>query len=103
KSGLSSREAAARLARFGKNELEAKEPVPGWRKFLQQFANVLIMLLLVAGVISTGLWIYQDASPLPYEALAIFAIVLLNATMGYVQQARAEEALAALRRMTAAE
>ena len=102
-SGLSSQEATARLERFGRNELVSKKPVPGWRKFLQQFANVLIILLLIAGAISTGLWLYQDASPLPYEALAIFAIILLNATMGYVQQARAEEALAALRRMTAAE
>ena len=102
-SGLSSREAEVRLERFGPNELASKKPVPGWRKFLQQFANVLIILLLAAAAISVGLWIYQDASPLPYEALAIFAIVLINATLGYVQQARAEEALAALRRMTAAE
>ena len=102
-SGLSAREAEARLQRFGTNELARKKPVPGWRKFLQQFANVLIILLLVAGAVSTVLWLYQDASSLPYEALAIFAIVLLNATMGYVQQARAEEALAALRRMTADE
>src|SRR5690606_31909752 len=102
-SALSSREAAARLERFGRNELESKKPLPGWRKFRQQFANGLIVLRLVAGAISTGLWLYQNAAPLPYEALAIFIIVLLNATMGYAQQARAAEALAALRRMTAAE
>mgnify|MGYP001183367039 FL=1 len=102
-SGLSARDAEERLLRFGRNELASKKPVPGWRKFLQQFANVLIILLLIAGAVSAVLWLYQDASALPYEALAIFAIVLLNATMGYVQQARAEEALAALRRMTADE
>src|SRR5690606_1683170 len=79
-----------------------KKPIPGWLKFLAQFANLLIVLLLIAAVISTALWYYQDNAPLPYEALAIFAIVLLNAIMGYVQQARAEQALTALRRMSAA-
>ena len=52
--------------------------------------------------ISAGLWLYERDSALPYEAIAIFAIVLLNALMGYVQQARAEQAVAALRQMSAA-
>ena len=49
------------------------------------------------------MWLYERDSALPYEAIAIFAVVLLNAIMGYVQQARAEEAMAALRQMTAAQ
>jgi len=100
--GLSTAEAQARLGLYGPNELAEKKPIPGWLKFLAQFANLLIVLLLIAAVISTALWYYQDNAPLPYEALAIFAIVLLNAIMGYVQQARAEQALTALRRMSAA-
>lgn len=101
--GLSTQEARARLARFGRNELEAEQPVPRWRKFLAQFADVLILLLIIAAAISAAVWLYQLDTPLPYEAIAIITIVLLNATMGYVQQQRAEEALASLRRTLAAQ
>ena len=100
--GLSETEAQARLERFGRNELTAEEPVPWWRKFLAQFQNVLVILLLIATAISAGLWLYERESALPYEAIAIFAVVLLNAIMGYIQESRAEQAVAALRRMSAA-
>ena len=100
--GLSESEARARLARHGPNELSAEKPVPVWRKFLAQFHDVLVVLLLVATAISAALWLIERDSALPYEALAILAIVLLNAVMGYVQAARAESAVAALRRMAAA-
>jgi Ca2+-transporting ATPase len=100
--GLSHGEARARLRRFGKNELRAERRVPAWRRFFAQFADVLVVLLLVAALISAGLWFYERDAALPYEAIAIFAIVLLNAIMGYVQQARAEQAVAALRGMSAA-
>ena len=101
--GLAGAEARARLARFGRNELEAAKPVPAWRRFLAQFRDVLVVLLLVATAISAGLWAYERETGLPYEALAILAVVLLNATMGFLQQARAERAVAALREMSAAE
>jgi Ca2+-transporting ATPase len=100
--GLTGAEAAARLRRFGANELKAEKPVPAWRKFLAQFQDALVVLLLAATAISAGVWLYQRDLPLPYEAIAILAVVLLNALMGYVQQARAEQALSALRRMSAA-
>src|ERR687889_898447 len=82
--GLSSEEARARLERYGPNELEAEKPVPAWRRFLAQFSDTLVILLLVATAISIGLWAYERDTGLPYEALAILAVVLLNATMGYV-------------------
>jgi Ca2+-transporting ATPase len=82
--------------------LSAEKPVPVWRKFLAQFHDVLVILLLVATAISAALWLIERDTALPYEALAILAIVLLNAVMGYVQAARAESAVAALRRMAAA-
>jgi Ca2+-transporting ATPase len=100
--GLSKAEARARLEKYGKNELTAEKPVPAWKKFLAQFKNVLVILLLIATAISTVLWFYERESALPYEAMAIFAVVLLNAVMGYIQQSRAEEAVAALRQMSAA-
>src|SRR5215471_3993607 len=100
--GLSEGEARARLQRYGKNELTAEKPVPAWRKFLAQFQDVLVILLLIATGISAGLWLYERESALPYEAMAIFAVVVLNAIMGCMQQSRAEAAVAALRQMSAA-
>ena len=99
--GLSEEQARERLERYGRNELAAERPVPEWRKFLDQFTDALVILLIVAAAISAGLWLYERESALPYEAIAIFAIVLLNALMGYVQRARAEQAVAALRQMSA--
>jgi Ca2+-transporting ATPase len=103
RTGLSEREARERLERCGRNELASEKPVPAWRKFLAQFTDTLVILLLVAALISAVLWLYERDSAWPYEATAIFAIVLLNALMGYIQQSRAEQALAALRQMSAAQ
>src|SRR5690606_17902735 len=71
--------------------------------FLAQFQDVLVILLLIATAISAALWAIERDAALPYEAIAIFVVVLLNATMGYVQEARAEAAVAALRAMAADE
>ena len=101
--GLSTEEARARLERYGPNELEAERPVPAWRRFLAQFRDTLVILLVIATAISVGLWAYERDSALPYEGIAIFAIVLLNGVLGYVQESRAEMAVAALRAMSAAE
>jgi Ca2+-transporting ATPase len=100
-SGLSRKEAEARLGCYGRNELTAEKRMPAWRKFLAQFQEMLVILLLIAAGISGGLWWYERDSVFPYEAAAIFAIVLLNAIIGYIQESRAEEALVALRHMSA--
>ena len=100
--GLTGAEAAARLGRFGPNLLEAAEVVPAWRKLLAQFANPLVYLLLGAVAVSLAAWALEGADEIPYEAIVILAIVLLNAVLGYVQEARAEQAVAALQRMAAA-
>lgn len=100
--GLSGDEARARLERYGKNELLAEKKAPAWLKFLAQFSDPLVILLLVATAISAGLWLIERDAALPYEAIAILAVVILNAVMGHVQQTRAEQAVAALRQMSAA-
>ncbi|MGE5246065.1 MAG: cation-translocating P-type ATPase [Betaproteobacteria bacterium] len=101
--GLTDEEARARLGRHGPNELAAEKPIPAWRRFLAQFEDVLVVLLLVATAISAVLWVLERRAALPYEAMAILAVVVLNATMGYVQESRAEAAVAALRAMSAAD
>jgi Ca2+-transporting ATPase len=100
--GLTYAEARGRLARYGPNQLAAERPVPPWRKFLAQFRDALVLLLLIATAISAALWWYERDAALPYEAIAISAVVLLNAVLGYVQQERAESAIAALQQMAAA-
>lgn len=100
--GLSRAEAARRLSRHGRNEIDAAPPRPEWLRLLAQFANVLVLLLLGAGAISAAVWWHERDTPAPFEALAIFAIVILNALMGYIQEARAERAAAALQQLSAA-
>ena len=101
--GLSEEEARLRLERYGRNELASEKPPPEWRRVLAQFKDPLVLLLLVAAAISAALWLVERDAALPYEAIAILAVVLLNALMSYVQQARSEQALRALRKMTAAQ
>jgi Ca2+-transporting ATPase len=101
--GLPVDEARARLLQHGRNELPEEPPVPAWRRFLAQFNDALVILLLIATSISAALWVYERDEPLPYEAIAIGAVVLLNALMGYFQESRAESAVAALRQMSAAQ
>ena len=101
--GLSDAEAAARLLRFGRNELATVKPVAAWRRFAAQFRDVLVLLLLAATAISAVLWALERDTTLPYESFAILAVVLLNATLGFVLESRAEAAVAALKAMSAAE
>ncbi len=100
--GLTNAEAASRLAFHGRNELIGEPPIPAWHKFVAQFKNVLVILLLIAAAISAAIWLLERKSAFPYEAMAILAVVVLNAVMGFVQETRAESAVAALRKMTAA-
>ncbi|WP_182526616.1 cation-translocating P-type ATPase [Nocardioides dongkuii] len=100
--GLSEDEAARRLATDGPNELRGRKPVPLWRKILAQFQDPLIYLLLAAVAISLVSWVIEGAHGTPVDALVIAAIIVLNAVLGYTQEARAEDAVAALDSMTAA-
>jgi Ca2+-transporting ATPase len=99
--GLTTREAQFRLQRSGRNALPSVPPIPAWQRFLAQFWSPLTLLLLVATAISLTVWWIERDSAFPYESLTIFAIVLLNAILGYSQEHRAEQAVAALQAMTA--
>jgi magnesium-transporting ATPase (P-type) len=99
--GLDDDEAAARLARVGPNRLDPAAQVPGWRKFLAQFADPLIYLLLAAILVSVGAWALEGASGVPTEAIVIGVIVVANAVLGFLQERGAEQAVAALQRMAA--
>ena len=100
--GLDSAEAGRRLQTDGPNELRAAAPVPMWRKILAQFQDPLIYLLLGAIAISLGAWTVEGATGVPVDAVVIAAVVLLNAVLGFVQENKAENAVAALASMTAA-
>jgi Ca2+-transporting ATPase len=98
--GLDEAEAQSRFRRQGPNELRGLPTQPRWRRFLRQFVDPLVILLLVAVVISLAVWLIEGARGIPFETIAIVTIVLLNAVLGYIQEERAEAAVAALRRMT---
>ena len=76
-------------------------PRPAWRRFLGQFNDPLTILLLVATVVSFVAWVFERETPVPYEAIVILAIVILNGVLGFVQENRAEQAVAALQAMAA--
>ncbi|PWB60186.1 MAG: haloacid dehalogenase [Bradyrhizobiaceae bacterium] len=104
-SGLGRAEARERLAQFGPNRLKSAPETPWWRRLAEQFENLLVIILLVATVISAVEWLLQDPreSALPYEAIVILAIVVLNALLGYFQEARAERSVRALMALAAPE
>ncbi|MCL4078170.1 calcium-translocating P-type ATPase, PMCA-type [Coriobacteriia bacterium Es71-Z0120] len=92
--GLSAEEAARRLAEHGQNLLAPPVKVPAWKKFLAQFNDFMIWVLMAAVVISA---IEHQL----LEAFAITAILLLNGFLGFIQEYRAEQALEALKQMAA--
>ena len=100
--GLSTAEAAGRLAHVGPNALPERPPDPLWRRFLRQFESPLIYILLFALVFDLGFWFYEGAHAWPIEASAIALILLLNAALGLYQEQRSEAALARLKALAGA-
>ena len=94
--GLASAQAAERLSRFGPNELEESEQTTLLQMLVRQFSDVMILILLAAAAVSAAVGEERDA-------LVILIIVALNAVIGVVQEYRAEQAMAALRRMASPE
>src|SRR3954447_11104282 len=102
-SGLSSSEAAARLARVGPNALPDPPPDPLWRRFVRQFQSPLIYILLFALSFDLGLWLHQGGHGWPIEAAAIALILLFNAALGLYQEQRSEAALKRLKALAGAQ
>ncbi|MFX0046486.1 MAG: cation-translocating P-type ATPase, partial [Candidatus Hermodarchaeota archaeon] len=92
--GLSQQEAKERLEQFGHNELAGREKTSPWLLFLDQFKSFLIIILLIAVALSAILGEVVDA-------IVIFVIILFAAGLGFVQEYRAERAMAALKKMAA--
>ncbi len=88
-----------RQAVYGRNELQGKLGRSKLSIFVDQFTNVMLLMLMGVAVVSAGLDL--RVGNFPKDAIAIAAIVILNGILGYVQESRAEEALAALKRMAA--
>ena len=98
--GLSVAEAEKRLAETGKNKLKEGKKTPLILRFLKQFANPMIIILLAAAAVSLGTAIYAKESFA--DVIIILAVVILNAVLGVVQESKAEKAIAALQAMSAA-
>ena len=102
KCGLTAGEAAARLERDGLNKLKEAEKDPLWKRFLAQMADPMIIMLIVAAVISALTGIAQGEADFA-DVIIICFVVVVNAVLGVVQESKAEEALAALQEMSAAQ
>lgn len=92
--GLGDEEVGRRRQQVGLNQLRAAPPVPWWSKVARQFSELVIWILIAAAVVSGALGEWVDTA-------AILAIVLLNGVIGFFQEERAEQALAALQRLSA--
>ena len=100
--GLSSSEAAQRLAKHGPNKLKEEEKTPLWIRFFQQMADPMVIMLIVAAAISAATGFIQG-EPDFADVIIIMAVVIINSALGVIQEAKSEEALAALQEMSAAQ
>ena len=100
-SGLSAAEAASRLERDGLNKLKEPKKDPLIKRFFAQMADPMVIMLLIAAVISAVAGIYTGEGGIADVAIILF-VVVVNSILGVVQEGKAEEALAALQKMSAA-
>src|SRR5215831_20635139 len=94
--GLASAEISQRQAKYGRNEMTAKAGVPAWLKFLRQFNQAVVYILIAAAVGCFFLAEYVDA-------FVILGVVVINALVGFIQEAKAERAISALSQMMTTE
>ena len=97
--GLSREEAKKRLNRYGENKLQTKKKTNIFIRFLKQFNDIMIIILLIAALVSFTIAIIEGESKEFFEPILIILIVILNAIMGVLQESKAEKALESLRNM----
>ena len=96
--GLSNSEAERRLEVYGANELKEGASRSPLEILWDQFKNIMLLMLIAVALVSLALDLQEGG--FPKDAIAIFAIVILNGMLGYLQESKAEKALAALKSMT---
>ena len=99
--GLTSNEASLRYAKNGPNSLGEEKKVPLWKRFLQQFADAMVIILIAAAALS-GYMAFKSGGGIEewIDVFVILAIVILNAVLGVYQEGKADQALAALKKMS---
>ena len=102
--GLNSVQVAERLAHYGANELQEMHRRSRWQILLDQFKNVMLLLLMAVAGISAIVDVLQAIQEqrviFPKDTVAILSIVILNGLLGYVEEMKAEQALTALKKMS---
>ena len=99
KIGLTKEEVEIRQAKYGKNKIKDKPKESFVIKFIKQFNDFMIIILIIASIVSAGISYIQGENDY-FDAIIIIAIVILNAIMGVVQEAKAEKSIEALKEMT---
>ncbi len=99
--GLSQTQAAGLLERYGENKLREKKKKTNFQRFIDQFKDVMILILIAAAIISFVVACYEGEPKEFFEPVLILLIVVLNALMGVMQESKAEKALDALKGLSA--
>ena len=98
--GLTDEEVVSRRAKYGENKLTEKKKKSIFRVFIEQFIDPMVLVLFIAALISLIIGLVQKDNEQYIDVIIIFAVVLLNAGIGTYQEAKAEKALEALKKMS---
>jgi len=98
RTGLTAQQVIERQAQYGENVLVETPGRSTWSILVDQFTNIMLLMLIAVAVVSGVLDLRRGS--FPKDAIAIFSIVILNGVLGYLQESRAEKALSALKRMS---
>lgn len=98
--GLTNAEAQKRLLEYGLNTLGEKKQTPLWKRFLEQFKDAMVLILIAAAALSALMAVKEGGFGGWVDVFVILAIVIINAVLGVYQEGKADQAIAALKRMS---